>query len=86
MRNQMDNLEEADMDFSQVVSAVVYLDNMADAPEFDRVYAQYFPGKVPAQTTVQQIAPTTDRSPDKDEQYPDLEQVSLIAVRNSARH
>jgi 2-iminobutanoate/2-iminopropanoate deaminase len=85
MRNQMDNLEEADMDFSQVVSAVVYLDNMADAAAFDRVYAQYFSGKLPAQTTIQQIAPA-DHSPDKDEQYPDLEQVSLIAVRNGHRH
>ncbi len=85
MRNQMDNLEEADIDFSQVVSTVVYLDNMADASEFDRVYAQYFPGKLPAQTTLQQIAPA-DRSPDKDEQYPDLEQVSLIAVRSRSKH
>jgi enamine deaminase RidA (YjgF/YER057c/UK114 family) len=85
MRNQMDNLEEADMDFSQVVSTVVYLDNMADASEFDRVYAQYFPGKLPAQTTLQQIAPA-DRSPDKDEQYPDFEQVSLIAVRKGPKH
>ena len=85
MRNQMDNLEEADMDFSQVVSTVVYLDNITDAPEFDRVYAQYFPGKLPAQTTLQQIAPA-DRSPDKEEQYPDLEQVSLIAVRKGPKH
>jgi enamine deaminase RidA (YjgF/YER057c/UK114 family) len=85
MRNQMDNLEEADMDFSQVVSTVVYLDNLADMPAFDQVYAQYFPGRLPAQATIQQIA-STDRSPDKDEQYPDLEQVSLIAVRNGPRH
>jgi 2-iminobutanoate/2-iminopropanoate deaminase len=85
MRNQMDNLEEADMDFSQVVSTTVYLDNLADTPAFDEVYGKYFPGKLPAQTTIQQIAPT-DRSPDKDDQYPDLEQVSLIAVRNVPRH
>jgi 2-iminobutanoate/2-iminopropanoate deaminase len=85
MRNQMDNLEEADMDFSQVVSTVVYLDNMADTPGFDQVYGQYFPGRLPAKTTLQQIAPS-DRSLDKDEQYPDLEQVSLIAVRNGPRH
>lgn len=84
MRNQMDNLEEADMDFSQVVSTTVYLDNLADKPAFEEVYAKYFPGMLPAQTTVQQIAPA-DRSPDKDEQYPDLEQVSLIAVRRGPR-
>jgi len=85
MRNQMDNLEEADMDFSQVVSTNVYLDNLADMTAFDEVYAKYFRGILPAQTTIQQIAPA-DRSPDKDEHYPDLEQVSLIAVRNGARH
>jgi enamine deaminase RidA (YjgF/YER057c/UK114 family) len=85
MRNQMDNLEEAGMDFDQVVSTVVYLDNLADIPAFDEVYGKYFKGKLPAQTTIQQIAPG-DRSPDKEEHYPDLEQVSLIAVRNVPRH
>ena len=85
MRNQMDNLEESDMNFDQVVSTVVYLDNLADIPAFDEVYGKYFKGKLPAQTTIEQIAPT-DRSPDKDEHYPDLEQVSLIAVRNRPRH
>ncbi len=85
MRNQMDNLEEADMDFSQVVSTTVYLDNLADIPAFDEVYGKYFPGKLPAETTVQQIAPA-DRSPDKEEHYPDLEQVSLIAVRKNSSH
>jgi reactive intermediate/imine deaminase len=85
MRNQMDNLEEADMDFSQVVSTTVYLDNLADIPAFDEVYGKYFHGVLPAQTTVQQIAPT-DRGPDKEEHYPDLEQVSLIAIRNTPKH
>jgi reactive intermediate/imine deaminase len=85
MRNQMDNLEEADMNFDQVVATVVYLDNLADIPAFDEVYGKYFTDKLPAQTTIQQIAPT-DRSPDKDAHYPDLEQVSLIAVRNRSRH
>jgi hypothetical protein len=84
MRNQMDNLEEADMNFDQVVSTVVYLDNLADVPAFEKVYGKYFKGKLPAQTTLQQIAPA-DRSPNEDEQYPDLEQVSLIAVRNGVR-
>jgi reactive intermediate/imine deaminase len=80
MRNQMDNLEEADMDFCQVVSTTVYLDNLADTPAFDEVYGKYFRGMQPARTTIQQIAPA-DRNPDKDGHYPDLEQVSLIAVR-----
>ena len=43
MRNQLDNLEEADMDFCQVVSTTVYLDNLADTPEFDEVYVKVFP-------------------------------------------
>jgi enamine deaminase RidA (YjgF/YER057c/UK114 family) len=80
MRNQMDNLEEADMDFCQIVSTTVYLDNLADTTEFDDVYIKYFRGKIPARTTVQQIAPA-DRAPDKDGHYPDLEQISLIAIR-----
>ena len=80
MRNLLDNLEEANMEFCQVVSTVVYLDNMADLREFDDVYVKYFHGELPARTTVQQIAPAA-RNPDKDGHYPDLEQVSLIAVR-----
>ncbi|MGA2344487.1 MAG: RidA family protein [Candidatus Sulfotelmatobacter sp.] len=81
MRNQLDNLEEADMQFCQVVSTTVYLDNMSDLKAFDEIYEKYFRGELPARTTVQQIAPA-DRGLDKDGHYPDLEQVSLIAVRH----
>jgi enamine deaminase RidA (YjgF/YER057c/UK114 family) len=80
MRNLLDNLEEADMDFCQVVSTNVYLDNLADLRAFDELYVKYF-RSLPARTTIQQIAPA-DRAPDKDDHYPDLEQVSLIAVRS----
>jgi reactive intermediate/imine deaminase len=82
MRNLLDNLEEADMNFDQVMSTTVYLDDLADTAAFDQVYGKYFRGTLPAQTTIQQIAPA-DRNPDKDEHYPDLEQVSLIAVKRS---
>ena len=82
MRNLLDNLEEAEMNFDQVVAANVYLDNLEDLPSFDEVYSQYFGPVTPARTTVQQIAPA-ERKPDKDDHYPDLEQVSLIAVRKS---
>lgn len=85
MRNQLDNLEEAEMNFDQVVSTNVYLDNLADLPAFDEVYGKYFHGTLPARTTVQQIAPA-ERNPDKEGHYPDLEQVSLIAVRKGATH
>jgi reactive intermediate/imine deaminase len=80
MRNQLDNLEEADMKFDQVVSTNVYLDDLSDLAAFDEVYAQYFGSVAPARTVVQQIAPT-ERKPDKDDHFPGLEQVSLIAVR-----
>jgi enamine deaminase RidA (YjgF/YER057c/UK114 family) len=85
MRNLLDNLEEAGMDFSQVVSTNVYLDNLADAQIFNEVYGQYFGTVMPASTTVQQIAPE-ERKADRDDHYPDLEQVSLIAVRRKPAH
>ena len=81
MRNLLDNLEEAGMDFSEVVSTNVYLDNLAEANEFNEIYGQYFGAVMPASTTVQQIAPVADRSANKEGSYPDLEQVSLIAIR-----
>jgi enamine deaminase RidA (YjgF/YER057c/UK114 family) len=84
MRNLLDNLEEAGMDFSQVVSTTVYLDNLADASIFNEAYGQYF-SLMPASTTVQQIAPA-ERRPDENDNYPDLEQVSLIAVRSKSAH
>jgi len=85
MRNLLDNLEEADMEFCQVVSTNVYLDNLADMRAFDDVYVKYFRTALPARTTIQQIA-STERNPDKDEHYPDLEQVSLIAIRKDCPH
>ena len=83
MRNLLDNLEEAEMKFDQVVSTTVYLDDLSELPLFEKVYRKYFGGILPAQTTVQQIQPT-ERKADEDGHYPDLEQVSLIAVRKRA--
>lgn len=85
MRNLLDNLEEADMHFDQVVATNVYLDDLSDLQKFDEVYAQYFGGTLPARTTIQQIAPA-ERKPDKQDHFPGLEQVSLIAVRNGTSH
>ena len=81
MRNLLDNLEEAEMNLDQVVATNVYLDDLTDMPAFDEVYAQYFGPPPPARTVIQQIPPA-QRKPDKDDHYPDLEQVSLIAIRN----
>ena len=85
MRNLLDNLEEAGMNFDEVVSTNVYLDDLSDTQAFDDVYVQYFSKVMPARTTIQQIAPT-ERKPDKEDQYPDLEQVSLIAIRSPSSH
>src|SRR2546423_11823581 len=85
MRNLLDNLEEADMTFDQVVSTTGYVDDLSELPEFEKVYKQYFRGIPPAQTTVQQIQPA-ERKSDEEGHYPTLEQVSLIAVRNPSNH
>jgi reactive intermediate/imine deaminase len=84
MRNLLDNLEEAGMNFAQVVETNVYLDDLRELPAFDEVYPQYFTAPLPARTMIQQIVPA-ERKPDKDDHYPDLEQVSLIAVRKNSR-
>ena len=80
MRNQLDNLEEASMNFGEVVSTTVYLDNISDSEAFNKVYLEYFKTPLPAQTVVQQL-PSTTRTPDEEGHFPDLEQMSLIAVR-----
>jgi enamine deaminase RidA (YjgF/YER057c/UK114 family) len=84
MRNLLDNLEEADMKFDQVVSTTIYLDDLSELPAFAKVYRKYFSGTLPAQTTVQQIEPVK-RTPDEEGHYPTLEQVSLIAVRGQPK-
>ena len=84
MRNLLDNLEEADMSFEQVVATNVYLDDMSELEAFNQVYGQYFESTLPARSTIQQI-PQTARKADRDDHYPGLEQVSLIAVRGHRR-
>ena len=69
------------MSFDQVVSTTVYLDDASESDVFEKVYRKYFNGALPAQTIVQQIQPA-ERKPDEEGHYPDLEQVSLIAVRS----
>jgi reactive intermediate/imine deaminase len=83
MRNLLDNLEEADMNFDEVVATNVYLDDLSDLKAFDKVYGEYFASARPARTTIQQIPPT-ERKADKEDQFPGLEQVSLIAVRRQS--
>ncbi|MEQ1472676.1 MAG: RidA family protein [Candidatus Acidiferrum sp.] len=85
MRNQLDNLEEADMNFSQVVSTTIYLDDLADSDAFEKVYSEYFSGTFPAQTVVQQ-RPSDNRSADQQGHFSDLEQMSLIAIKSRPKN
>lgn len=80
MRNQLDNLEEAGLKYDDVVYSTIYLDNLSDTPQFAKVYTKYFSGSLPAQTTLAQLPPG-DRKTDLEGHYPDLEQMSLIAIR-----
>jgi enamine deaminase RidA (YjgF/YER057c/UK114 family) len=80
MRNLLDGLEEAGMDFGQVVATHVYLDDLADHEVVDGVYSEYLGTAPPARTTIQQVEPV-ERRPDEKGRYPALEQISLIAVR-----
>ncbi len=80
VRNLLDNLEEADMDLSDVVVTNVYLDDIADFAAMNKIYAKYFQSPYPARTTIQQVAPA-ERKTDEEGRYPALEQISLIAVK-----
>ncbi len=81
-RNLLDNLEEADMNFASVAVTNVYLDNVDDFAAMNKLYAQYLgeSGIKPARTTIQQVKAGT-RDADAEGRYPDLEQISLIAVK-----
>jgi enamine deaminase RidA (YjgF/YER057c/UK114 family) len=81
MRNLLDGLEEAGMSLSDVVATNVYLDDMKDFARMNRVYASYFKPPFPARTTVQQ-RPSVERKQNDREQWPDLEEISLIAVKS----
>ena len=75
-RNLLDGLEEAEMDFSDVVWSTVYLKEMKDYDKMNNLYRTFFKNSFPARTTLQQ-------SFDKD--IKTEEQLSLIAVRAAKR-
>src|SRR5262249_54437431 len=54
MRNLLDNLEEADMNFDQVVATNIYLDDLSDQLSFQEVYTQYFGKFLPSASLIQQ--------------------------------
>ena len=81
MRNLLDGLEEADMDFSKVVATNVYLDDMSEFQRMNKIYALFFSGVAPTRTTIQQIAPVHREQQYPEGMYPAIEQISLIAVK-----
>jgi 2-iminobutanoate/2-iminopropanoate deaminase len=81
MRNLLDGLEEAGVDFSHVVASNVYLDNLDEFTKMNAVYGRYFPAAMPpTRTTVAPLPPVT-RGPSASGHYPKLEEISVVAVR-----
>jgi enamine deaminase RidA (YjgF/YER057c/UK114 family) len=82
MRNLLDNLEEAELSFQDVVCTNVYLDDLSEFAVMNKIYAEYFSSIAPARTTIQQVAPV-ERKQKENDTYPEIEQISVIAVRPS---
>jgi reactive intermediate/imine deaminase len=81
MRNLLDGLEEAGLDFSHVVASNVYVDNLDEFAKMNAVYGRYFPKESPpTRTTVAPLAPI-ERQRSANDQFPKLEEISVIAVR-----
>jgi enamine deaminase RidA (YjgF/YER057c/UK114 family) len=72
MRNLLDGLEEADMDFSNVVSSTIYMRDMKDEDQVQALYGKFFKDHFPARMTLLQ---------NFDLKAEDVEQISFIAVR-----
>ena len=72
MRNLLDGLEEADMDFSNVVFSTVYLREIKDSSQVDPLYGKFFKPPYPARTMLQQNFASGEEA---------AEQVSFIAVK-----
>ena len=61
------------MGFENVVSANVYLKDLADMPRMTELFREYFPNNQPVRTTVQVV--------EDGPRAKALEEVALIAVR-----
>jgi reactive intermediate/imine deaminase len=75
MRNLLDGLQEANMDFSNVVFSTVYLRQIQDYSRMNDLYQAFFKSAFPARTTLQQ---------NDDYKAEDTEQISFIAVKTSS--
>ncbi|MEB2362403.1 MAG: hypothetical protein HUU41_05175 [Bryobacteraceae bacterium] len=80
MRNLLDSLEEAGLDFSHVVSSNVYVDNMDEFASMNSIYGSYFSSMPPTRTTVQPVRPAA-RVAANGGQFPPLVRISTVAVR-----
>jgi 2-iminobutanoate/2-iminopropanoate deaminase len=80
MRNLLDGLEEAGLDFTTVVASNVYLDNLEEFTRMNGVYGQYFTKVKPTRTTLQPLPPV-ERKTDEQGRNVKLEEISLIAVQ-----
>lgn len=77
MRNLLDNLQEADMDFPDVVQAIVYVRELKDIDKVQNLYGTFFKtGVFPTRTSLQNSF---------DMKTVTGEQISLIAVRQPKR-
>jgi reactive intermediate/imine deaminase len=79
MRNLLDGLEEAGLNFSNVVASNVYLDNLEEFGKMNGVYAKYFSAQPPTRTTVSPLPPV-ERKRNAEDRWPMIEQISIIAV------
>ena len=80
MRNLLDGLEEAGLNFSHVVASNVYVDNLDEFGKMNAVYAKYFGSLPPTRTTVSPLAPV-ERKRHANGTFPKLEEVSIVAVK-----
>jgi gluconolactonase len=80
MRNLLDGLEETGLTFADVVASNVYLDDMADFQNMNRTYKLFFGDAPPTRSTIQQHAAVERKATDR-EQWPTLEQISIVAVK-----
>jgi enamine deaminase RidA (YjgF/YER057c/UK114 family) len=75
MRNLLDGLQEADMDFSDVVFSTVYVRQIQDADRVNTIYGKFFESHYPARSVLQQNVEVHDEA---------AEQISFIAVKHSS--
>jgi reactive intermediate/imine deaminase len=81
MRNLLDGLEEAGLEFKHVVASNVYLDNLDEFQQMNAVYGKYFPAEMPPTRTTVAPLPPVERQRTASGHYPKLEEISIIAVR-----